>query len=339
MRRVIVLVVVAAAVAALSMLTMPGCSSVKKSVIEDRLVSAAGNAPVRRVGLARRTADIPLGDERTRVEFVHYHAGTTAPNRPVVLLIHGTPSSFATWTDVVFGGRGSDGAEFAGLAQDCDVWVLEMVGHGVTRTKAAPYTFQREAQWIDGFVDTMDLRDVTIVGNSYGGEFAWRAALDRPERISKVVLMSSSGFARRDDEWLPEEVKMREMSLAKLGWLLNSRARVREALQPHFQSPVSDEHVDEVYAVCSNSDNWSAMIDLARDENGTRSGELSSMKQRALLLWGEKDVAYPIERFARQFERAIPKSRLVIVPNAGHYPQEERPEFVAARIREFAREP
>jgi 2-hydroxy-6-oxo-6-(2'-carboxyphenyl)-hexa-2,4-dienoate hydrolase len=184
----------------------------------------------------------------------------------------------------------------------------------------------------------LDLRGVTLVGNSYGGEFVWRAALDDAERVTRIVLMSSSGFARRDDEWLPEEVKMRELSLAKIGWLLNSRARVRGALAPHFQTPVSDEHVEEVYLVCSNRDNWHAMIDLARDENGTRSAELATLQQPALLLWGAQDVAYRPERFGALFRETIPDARLVLLEGAGHYPQEERPTEVARAIAAFARE-
>jgi pimeloyl-ACP methyl ester carboxylesterase len=148
--------------------------------------------------------------------------------------------------------------------------------------------------------------------------------------------MSSSGFARKDGEWLPEEVKMREMSLARIGWLVSTREKVRGALQPHFQSPVADQRVEEVHLVCSNADNWGCMIDLARDETGTRAGDLAKLMQPALLLWGEHDVAYPIERFARLFERTIPRAKLVIVPGAGHYPQEEQPAFVARHVRAFA---
>jgi pimeloyl-ACP methyl ester carboxylesterase len=234
-----------------------------------------------------------------------------------------------TWTPTVFGP--------GGLAEDCDVVVLEMVGHGTTRTELDEYTFERCADWIEAFLQALDLRVVTLVGNSYGGEFVWRAALDQPERVARVVLMSSSGFPRRDDEWLPEEVKMREMALAKLGWLLNSRERVRGALQPHFQAPVPDEQVEEVYLVCSNRDNWHAMIDLARDENGERSAELATLRQPTLLLWGALDVAYRPERFGALFRDTIPSARLVLLQATGHYPQEEKPAEVARAIAAFAR--
>jgi pimeloyl-ACP methyl ester carboxylesterase len=308
---------------------LPGCLSMQKQTVEERLLALGKNAALRgRVQTVERR--VRIGGEEVEASYRYWRAGASGPGRPVVVLVHGTPSSMVTWTASVLGP--------GGLAEDCDVYALEMVGHGTTRTELEAYTFQAGADWIRGFLVTLDLRGVTLVGNSYGGEFAWRAALDEPERVGRIVLMSSSGFARRDDEWLPEEVKMREMSLAKIGWLLNSRERVRGALAPHFQTPVSDEHVEEVALVCSNRDNWHAMIDLARDENGTRSGELASLRQPALLLWGAQDVAYRPERFGALFRDTIPGARLASIEGAGHYPQEERPAEVARAIAAFARE-
>ncbi len=312
---------------------LPGCVSLDKLEIEQRLLAMERHAPVRALGVQRTVAPALLDGERVEAEFRWYRAGAIGPDRPTLLLIPGTPSSFATWSDVVFGSGSIDG-----LARDHDVIVLDIIGHGITSTTVEPYSFQRAADWIGAFLDTLDLHRVTIVGNSYGGEFAWRAALDHADRIERVVLMSSSGFARRDGEWLPEEVKMRELSLAKIGWWFNSRERILGALQPHFGAPVGDAHVEEVFLVCENRDNWESMIDLARDENGTRSAELAALPQPTLLLWGERDVAYPIERFARDFERTIPRARLERVPDSGHYPQEENPAFVANALRAFVKE-
>jgi pimeloyl-ACP methyl ester carboxylesterase len=306
----------------------PGCFSMSKNTLQQKLLALEKNAPL----LARMQTlehELELDGARIAAEYRFYRAGASGPERPVVVLVHGTPHSLVTWSEVVF--------EPGGLAESCDVLALDVVGHGTTRTALEDYTFERCARWVEGFLDALDLRDVTLVGNSYGGEFVWRAALNRPDRVARVVLMSSSGFERRDDEWLPEEIKMREMSLAKIGWMLNSRGRVLGALQPHFQTPVGPERVEEVYLVCSNRDNWHAMIDLARDENGTRSAELAGLRQPALLLWGEQDVAYRPERFGAAFAAAIPDARLELVPGAGHYPQEEQPALVARAIAAFAR--
>ena len=91
--------------------------------------------------------------------------------------------------------------------------------------------------------------------------------------------------------------------------------------------------------MCSNRDNWHAMIDLARDENGTRSPELATLEQPTLLLWGAQDVAYRPERFGELFRDAIPDARLVLLEGTGHYPHEEQPAVVARAIAAFAREP
>ncbi|HEX6882951.1 MAG TPA: alpha/beta hydrolase [Planctomycetota bacterium] len=312
-----------------SLALLPGCFSMKKTTVEERLLALEKNAPLRgRVQTLERR--VTIGGEELAASFRYFRAGSSGPDRPVIVLVHGTPSSMVTWTASVLGPDG--------LAEDCDVYALEMVGHGTTRTELERYDFERGAEWIQAFLEALDLRGVTLVGNSYGGEFAWRAALDDPQRVARLVLMSSSGFPRRDDEWLPEEVKMRELSLAKIGWLLNSRERVRGALAPHFQTPVPDEHVEEVYLVCSNRDNWHAMIDLARDENGLRSPELAALQQPTLLLWGAQDVAYRPERFGALFRDTIPRARLELLAGAGHYPQEEQPAAVARAIADFARE-
>ena len=319
-------ILAAAAAIGLALLVGPACLSMKKATVEERLLALEKNAPLRgRIETLERR--VTIGGEELDARFRFTRAGERG--RPLVVLVHGTPSSLVTWTACVFGP--------GGLAQSCDVVALEMVGHGATRTELDAYSFERGAEWIQAFLEALDLRGVTLVGNSYGGEFVWRAALDRPDLVGRVVLMSSSGFPRKDDEWFPEEVKMREMSLAKIGWLLNSRDNVRGALQPHFQVPVPDEHVEEVFLVCENRDNWHAMIDLARDENGTRAGELARLGQPTLLLWGAQDIAYRPGTIGERFRSTLPDARLELVEGAGHYPQEEQPVEVARAIAAFAR--
>lgn len=303
-----------------------GCASMDHEEIGERLLAIEKNAPLRGQVQQRETQVLIEGRP---VQATYRWTRFGDPKGPTVVLVHGTPSSMVTWTEVVHGP--------GGLARTCDVWTPEIAGHGTCPTRLDHCGFQACADWLSGFLDMHDLRDVVLVGQSYGGEFAWRCALDRPGRVAKLVLMSSAGLPRRDDEWLPEEVKMREWGwLARIGWMLNSPERVGPALQLHFQSPQPGWRVDEVYLACANRTNWNAMIDLARDENGGRAAELAQLRQPTLLLWGDKDVAYRPERFAEGFRAAIPGSRLVLVPGAGHYAQEERPQAVAEALRAFA---
>lgn len=329
MARRLTLGLVGGVVALLGLLGLSACRTLSKEEVERVLLDLPKNAALREHGLERLTVDGPDG----ALEFTFAHVPAAGPTQgPPLVLVHGTPSSVFTWTDLVFGRD-----DFGGIAGERDVYLLDVVGHGVTRTEGGPHSFQRCADWIVTFLEARGLSGVAVAGNSYGGEFVWRAALDRPDLISHVVLLDSAGYQRADDEWLPEEVAMRENGLAKIGYVLNSKERIRGALEPHFAT-VTDDQVAEIHAICDNEDNWHAMVDLARDENGTRQDELTTLEQPTLLLWGERDVAYPVERFARQFERDIPRARLHVIPDCGHYPQEERPRAVAEQIRAFLRD-
>lgn len=327
-RRVIVGSTVAV-LAAIFLFMGAGCGSLDKDELSDRLLGLSKNGRVGSSDLERRPLTLALGEETRELELVYLAvAAPDAGDRAPVVLVHGTPSTLFTWVELIFGADGEPG-----LAAERDVYAIEVVGHGVAPGDLAPYDFQRCADFVNAALETLGLERVHLVGSSYGGEFAWRAALDRPDRIASLALLDASGYPRADGDWLPEEVQMRENGLADLGWLLNSRERIEGALAPHFRT-IPPDRVEEFYLVCANSHNWKAMVDLARDENGARSGELSTLAPPTLLLWGADDVAYPVEKYARRFAEDVPSAELVVLPETGHYPHEERP---AACLRELTR--
>ena len=318
--------------AAGGLLVLNACRSVPKERVANELLALSKNQPAREAGLKRRAATISLtGDEET-VEFTYLHTRPQNPvdGRPAIVLIHGTPSSLFTWTDLVFGT-----GDFEGLAQDFEVYALDVIGHGVTASSAPPYSFQKCADYVSAFLDELELRDVVLVGQSYGGEFVWRSALDRPARVGRVVLMSSAGYARQPDQFLPEEKKMRSLPFARFGYALNSRERIAPALQLHFDEPLSDDQLDEIFWICENADNWRCMIELAKDEEGYRQDELRDLPQPTLLLWGAEDQAYTLANFGRRFEADIPGATMVVLDDTGHYPQEQNPAAVARELRRW----
>ena len=80
------------------------------------------------------------------------------------------------------------------------------------------------------------------------------------------------------------------------------------------------------------------MVELARDENGQCEAELAELSTPALLLWGEDDRAYSLEYYGRRFADTIPDARLVVLPETGHYPHEERPAEVVGLLNDFLAE-
>ena len=101
---------------------------------------------------------------------------------------------------------------------------------------------------------------------------------------------------------------------------------------------MADDRVEEFALACSNPENWRVMTDLCRDENGEREDEIGQIPQPTLLVWGDDDLAYPVDFYGRRFEREIGDARLVVVERCGHYPPEERPQAFAEILASFLRE-
>lgn len=322
----------AAAVTVAIVALSAGCGSIDKQQLGEGLLALDRNRRIDEHGLRHAMLDLDLPGQPGPIGaiWLEVPARTRRDGALPVVLVHGTPSTLGTWSDVIFG---SD--EGPGLAEDFDVYALELVDHGVGPAANGPASFQRCADYLAGFIAALGIGPVALVGQSYGGEFAWRAALDRPDLVERLVLLDSSGYARADEAWLPEERAMRELPGARWGWLLNSRDRIRTALAPHFGERLSEDLVEEVFLLCSERGNWAAMVDLARDENGTRQAEVPSLRQPTLLIWGDRDLAYPVESVARRFERELPDARLHVIEDCGHYPQEERPAATVAALRGF----
>lgn len=296
-----------------------GCASLPKDEVEARLL-ALDRSPA----TAIERVPVTYRGEAAEAIVSRTHAQTPGGAIPIVF-VHGTPGSLLGVAPLVD----------AGLAARHEVVAIDVLGHGMTRaTPPSPLTFQDAADWVVAVLDALALGPVCLVGHSYGGEFAWRAALDRPDLVDGLVLVDSSGLPRPPDAFLPEEVKMREWSVATYGWLLNSRDRMRGALEPHVDV-VEDAWLEELFVVCENADNWRAMVELCRDENGTRASELGDLTVPTRLIWGEEDIAYPAEEVGRAFEAAIPSARLVVIEGTGHYPTEERPREVVTAILSF----
>lgn len=307
------------------------CVSASKERIEVELGELAKNRPVAEVGLQRGELRMEHAGETQVLEFVYHHAPALQPRPGTIplVLVHGTPSTLFAWSEVIYGTPA-----FEGFRQDRDVYAVEVIGHGIAPGDLAPYDFDVCARHVIAVAEALGLERVHLAGSSYGGEFVWRAALLDPERVASIVLLDSSGYPRRDEDWLSEETLMRENSLADLGWMLNSRKRITAALAPHFGT-VPPDRVDEFYLVCSNAHNWKAMIDLARDENGTRAHEIADIDRPALIVWGANDIAYPPDVYANRFAADLPRGELLVLEDTGHYPHEERPELVVPALREF----
>jgi pimeloyl-ACP methyl ester carboxylesterase len=198
------------------------------------------------------------------------------------------------------------------LAQRFDVLVPEHPGYGQTAEPEWLENIHDVAYFYLDFLKQLDLRNVTLVGNSMGGWIAMEIAVRDTSRLKSLVLVSPAGIqapgVQPADIFLmaPEDVvrnlfvdqKLAEARLAQPEdidvSLKNRHTTARLAWEPRLHDPFLPK--------------WLHRIDVP-----------------VKIIWGREDRILPVA-FAEEFKRLMPKAQIHIVDNAGHLPHAEKPD-------------
>lgn len=249
---------------------------------------------------------------------------------PVVVLVHGTPTWSFLWRRLV-----------RDLARDHRVIAMDHVGFGLSDKPAGwTYTPAAHAANVGRLLDALDLDDVTLVVHDFGGPIGLGAALDRPERVSRLVLMNTWMWAL--DERAEKLSKIvagplgrylyfqRNASAKRLiPWAMARKDALTAEVHRHYTHPFPTPELREAP--------WRLGVELGG--SGAWYGSLWERRAAlaelpALLLWGMKDPTFAPDDL-RRWQEALPNARTVELPDVGHFPQEEAPERVVAEVRGF----
>ena len=210
-----------------------------------------------------------------------------------------------------------------GFTQTASSWapVMELLSSD-TRSLAVPA--------VDDFTATaaaLDVGPATYVGYSQGGRLCLQLALDRPEVVDRLVLVSASpGIAdeaeraarREGDERLVRELERDGVDAFLERWLA----------QPLFATlPRERAGVDERRAHNTVASLTSALRILGQGAQPSNWDRLTELRMPVLLIVGALDLKY-VEIAQRMADR-ITDVRVEVVPDAGHACHLERPELVA----------
>ena len=198
------------------------------------------------------------------------------------------------------------------LAERFDVLVPEHPGYGQTAEPEWLENIHDVAYFYLDFLKQLNLRNVTLVGNSMGGWIAMEIAVRDTSRLKSLVLVSPAGIpapgVHPADIFLmaPEDVvrslfvdqKLAEARLAQPEdidvSLKNRHTTARLGWEPRLHDPFLPK--------------WLHRIDVP-----------------VKVIWGREDRILPVA-FAEEFQRLMPKAQIHIVDNAGHLPHAEKPD-------------
>lgn len=272
---------------------------------------------LRVLGLEPRVATV----DGLHLRYVRSGAG------PQVILIHGFASSIYTWKEVV-----------PELARDHDVVALDLPGFGGS-DQPSDLAFGMLPRSVLGLMDALGIPRATLVGNSLGGATALAVALDHRERVQNLVLVDSAGYnlASADRPFFVRLAGSRAGRL--LERLPLRRLLVRLALRQvfHDDSLVTPERVEEYLAPMARPGALASLRSLnasGDDLAAPFAARIQDVAAPALIVWGSDDRWIPLDQ-GRRLEGAIRGSRLVVIPECGHMPQEEKPQAFLTVVRPF----
>lgn len=231
----------------------------------------------------------------------------------VVVLLHG-------WVK----GPTGMGTLPAQLARYFTVIALDLPGFGRTGAPARAWDLTDYARFVSTFLRKIDARDVyAFVGHSNGGAIALRGLARDILSADRLVLLASAGV-RGSYNTRSKAARLVVKAGKLLAVPLPARARraVRRSVYGMLGSDMFvAEHLEETFKKVVADD---VQADAAH------------ITVPVLLLYGERDEATPV-LYGEMFHQLISHSTLEIIPGAGHFVFQDRPEVVFRAIRGFLR--
>jgi pimeloyl-ACP methyl ester carboxylesterase len=220
------------------------------------------------------------------------------------------------------------------LARHAGVLLYDLRGHGRSEQPPTGYTMADMVADLWGVLDGSGLAatPVVLVGNSYGGQIAMRAASERPERVRALVLIDpQSGipdFTKELADILAVEPEERDRRAYELfaRWLAE-HAAAREPAAPDAQAEVRrSETIDDVMrhrkqrrspgvrTAVGLAGDTTLVADLAR-ETPISDAEVARIRCPVLAVYGERSE---LRQDEERFRRLLPQLEVAVVPGMGH---------------------
>lgn len=251
---------------------------------------------------------------------------------PPLILIHGFGGSMWQWEH-----------QYSVLAHTHRVIILDLLGSGLSDKPEDAYTPKHMVDFFRQFMDTLNIPRATLVGNSMGAGLAMAMALDYPERVERLVLIS--GFPSQVESSIASQYYQRflyhrpPLWLAKLGNIMAGKWTTEYILKEiiYNSALISPTIIDRSYHNRQRGDFLSplySLMDNIKSWEGQYGNRLQTISHQVLLLWGEHDRVFPLE-VGKRVKDQLSHVEWHVIPEAGHLGQWEAPTIVNQLILSF----
>jgi pimeloyl-ACP methyl ester carboxylesterase len=253
---------------------------------------------------------------------------------PTVIFIHGLLGSHRNWEHLL-----------DALAAERRVVAPDLLGHGASAKPMGDYSLSAHAATLRDLMDHLGITSATLVGHSLGGGIAMQFAYLFPDRVDRLVLVSSGGLGRElspflraatlpGSEWVLPVVASRLVrrngellgaGLARIG--VHGGSDIAEACRG--LETLGDRQSRRAFLATAR-----AVIDFGGQTVSASPRLHLAASVPTLLIWGARDRMIPAWHAVRA-QQAIPGSQIEVFERSGHFPHLEEPDRFAAVLGEF----
>jgi len=277
---------------------------------------------------------------------MHYVDEGPREAKPIILL-HGEP----TWGYIY--------RKFIPeLSKSYRVVVPDMMGFGKSETpQDKEYTLKTHVENLSRLIDNLKLTNITFVGQDWGGPITAAYSIRNLNKVKSFVLINTLfGYSKEERpknlspwfQWINKHYQDKTLDgiLGELGSTLLSVMKIpnftnNNIINDTWINAYSSQFPDRASCIGAINFPLDALLNriVPYIVEGIKQGDLKSLCSKpAVLAYGMKDKAIEPDYAIRDFKALFPGSKVVEMPNAGHYSQEDEPELLINLIKEFMKE-
>lgn len=226
-----------------------------------------------------------------------------------LLFLHGWKGKSRTWE-----------ANMEGLLDVYKCLALDLPGFGESDSPKETWGVSEYSEFVNSFVNTLKWKQFVLVGKSFGGRVAIKYAVENPERLRALVLVSAAGIEEKT-----YTTKMKILA-AKTGKLIT------RVLPESFQEEVQMAYY-KMFKISPERSKVLSEIKKKVTSEGLK-GLLGRIEVPTLVIWGSEDGVLPV-RYAYQMAESIPGAKLKIIDGAGHDAHSTHAEEFNKFLQEF----
>ena len=233
-----------------------------------------------------------------------------------IILLHGWGASIAAFNPVI-----------ENLSKKFKTYAIDFPGFGLSQKPDESYHVEDYSKIILKFIEEKELKDVVLIGHSFGGRVIIKLVGKLGFKPKKVILVDSAEkrkkktFKRKIKEGIFKCIK----KVAKLLFGKEKSKKIIDKFKNKMGSKDyrnADDTMKEVFKNVINEDLTEYMPNI---------------KVPTLLIWGENDMDTPISD-AKKMEILIPDAGLITIPGAGHFSYLDNCNYFLLIVNKFLEE-